>query len=82
MLHQVGAISRLFAALYLDEDVDVLIATLIRVWGFDVLTTVAAGNLGKRDREQLAYAQETGRTLVTHNRADFERLARGAFADG
>jgi hypothetical protein len=41
--------SRLFIALYLDEDVDVLVAELIRAYGFDVLTTRDAGLLGEDD---------------------------------
>lgn len=47
-----------------------------------VLTTVEAGNLGKSDHEQLAYASEHHRALVTHNRVDFERLADAYFTNG
>jgi hypothetical protein len=36
----------LFMALYLDEDVDVLIADLIRARGFIVITTQEAGQAG------------------------------------
>jgi uncharacterized protein with PIN domain len=74
--------SRLFIALYLDEDVDVLVAELIRAYGFDVLTTRDAGLLGEDDEAQLAYAASEGRAMLTHNRADFERLAREYFASG
>ena len=74
--------SRLFIELYLDEDVSVLVADLIRARGFAVTTTVEAGNLGKSDAEQLAHAATRQQTFLTHNRADFERLAQEYFAAG
>jgi hypothetical protein len=40
--------SRLFIELYLDEDVDVLIAQLLRARGFVVVTTQEAGQLRKQ----------------------------------
>jgi hypothetical protein len=46
----------LFIDLYLDEDVDVLVADLIRARGFTVITTQEAGNIGGSDRQQLAAA--------------------------
>lgn len=60
---------------YLDEDVDVLLAPLLAVHGIDCLTTLAAGNVGLTDEEQLAFAAAESRVLITHNRNDFERLA-------
>ena len=66
----------LFIALYLDEDVAALLATLIHSHGFDVITTQEAGQAGNRDPEQLAYAVSQHRTIVTHNRGDFDELAR------
>jgi predicted nuclease of predicted toxin-antitoxin system len=68
--------------LYLDEDVDVLIVELLRARGFLALTTVQADNLGHGDREQLQYAMKNQLCLLTHNRADFEELAREYFAAG
>jgi predicted nuclease of predicted toxin-antitoxin system len=65
----------LFAALYLDEDVSGLVARLVRGRGYDVLTVREAGQAGKSDPEQLAFATGDGRTIVTHNRRDFEPLA-------
>jgi uncharacterized protein DUF5615 len=70
----------LFIELYLDEDVDVLVADLVRARGFTVITTQEAGNVGASDRQQLAAAARLRRTLVTHNRADFELLAEDYFA--
>jgi predicted nuclease of predicted toxin-antitoxin system len=66
----------IFIQLYLDEDVDVLVATLLQARGFSAITTRDAEQLGKEDSEQLAYASEQGKALLTHNRADFEELAK------
>jgi predicted nuclease of predicted toxin-antitoxin system len=68
-------VSRLFIELYLDEDVDVLLAALLRARGFVVITTRDAGQLGTDDAAQLAYAVSHHKTFFTHNRADFEALA-------
>ncbi|MEL7420760.1 MAG: DUF5615 family PIN-like protein [Cyanobacteria bacterium J06643_13] len=72
--------SSLFIRLYLDEDVNVLIADLLNARGFDVLTVRDAGRLQASDEEQLAYAISQQRTLVTHNRSDFEKLVQIYFA--
>ncbi len=74
--------SKLFIELYLDEDVDVLVAELIRARGFSAITTVEAGQLQNEDAEQLTYVIAHERTLVTHNRVDFEALAQTYFAAG
>ena len=65
---------RLFIALYLDEDVDIVIAAMLRARGFQVTTTLAEGNLGANDDDQLAYAAGKQMVLLTHNRQDFEKL--------
>jgi predicted nuclease of predicted toxin-antitoxin system len=62
----------LFVHLYLDEDVSVLVADIVRAHGFDVLTTREARNLGRSDLEQLTFATTEHRALLTHNRVDFE----------
>ena|GEM_PF-160724 len=74
--------SKLFIELYLDEDVDVLIAELIRARGFSATTTVEAGQLHNDDDAQLAYTVTHDKTFVTHNRADFETRAQAYFAAG
>lgn len=74
--------SRLFVHLYLDEDVSVLIAKLVRSRGFEATTTLEAGQLGKSDAGQLAFAAEKGMALVTHNRRDFEILDQQYRASG
>ena len=74
--------NRLFIELYFDEDVSVLIAEWLRVRGFTVQTTHEAGRKSINDKEQLAYAVSQQRTLLTHNRDDFARLAQEYFAAG
>ncbi len=71
--------SDIFIELYHDEDVSALIADMIRARGFSVLTTFKAGNLGKSDAGQLEFAVSQKRVLLTHNRVDFEILAKEYF---
>ena len=68
--------SRLFIEVYLDEDVDILVAAVLRARRFTATTTVEVGNRGASDADQLAYAVERGQAFLTHNRMDFETLAR------
>lgn len=68
--------TRLFSEVYLDEDVSVLVASLLVARGFKALTTRYAGQLGQSDRAQLDYAASHGMLFLTHNRADFEALHR------
>jgi predicted nuclease of predicted toxin-antitoxin system len=63
----------LFIELYLDEDVDVLVADLIRARGFTASTARDVGNLHEDDDEQLAHAADNQLAFVTHNRADIVR---------
>lgn len=63
-----------FAALYSDEDMSALVATLLRSRGLDITTVPEQGTLGKTDREQLEFTTSVGRCILTHNRVDFERL--------
>lgn len=74
--------SVIFICLYLDEDVNVLVADLLQARGFDVITARDAGLLHTTDAEQLAYAVSQARTLVTHNRTDFEQLVQNYFDSG
>ena len=74
--------NQLFIEFYLDEDVDVLIADLLRARGFKATTTQEAGQLGSSDVEQLAYAGKMQRAFFTHNRGDFERLVEECFTSG
>lgn len=74
--------NRLFLGLYLDEDVDVLIAELIRSRGYDIVAACEEGQTRRTDAEQLAYAAAARRALATHNRDDFQRLAQEYFTAG
>jgi predicted nuclease of predicted toxin-antitoxin system len=75
-------VSSLFIELYLDEDVSVLVADLLRARGFAVATTLEMGRLGQNDAEQLQYAISHRKTLLTHNRVDFESLVQRYFSSG
>ena len=72
----------LFAAIYLDEDVNVLLGELVTPRRFLALTARDAGQLGNSDSVQLAHAAEAGLAILTHNRADFEELHRQYLANG
>jgi uncharacterized protein DUF5615 len=75
-------VNRLFIKLYLDEDVSVLVASLLRTRGFVATTTLETGNLGCSDLNQLEHATTAGKALLTHNRVDFEALAQQYFSSG
>ncbi len=57
--------------LYLDEHIPVALSALLSTHGVDCLTTKAAGNRSLSDEDQLAYATQEGRALVTFDRKDF-----------
>jgi hypothetical protein len=67
---------RLWVEFYLDEDVSVLLATLLRARGFSARTTEEEGRKRASDADQLAYATDRGWTIITHNRKHFEALDR------
>ena len=74
--------SSFFIRLYLDEDVNVLVADLLNAKGFNALTVREAGQVQASDEEQLVYAVSQQRALVTDNRGDFEELIETYFATG
>lgn len=74
--------NKIFIELYLDEDVDVRIARLIRRDGFAATTARDEGQLGKSDPEQLEYAISQGWAIITHNRPHFQALANQYFIEG
>lgn len=59
--------NELFIKFYLDEDVDVLIAELIRSQNFQAISTNEVGRKGKSDPQQLDYAVNRQNAIVTHN---------------
>ena len=58
----------LHAMFFLDEDLSPRIATIAREQGLDVLSTHESGRNGLDDEEQLRFAAQEGRILVTCNR--------------
>ncbi len=74
--------SGLFASLYLDEDLDVVIAGILKSRGFSTITTLEAEQVRNTDDKQLTYATEQQLVLLTHNRKHFEKLARDWYTAG
>ncbi|TAK56856.1 MAG: hypothetical protein EPO24_10550 [Bacteroidetes bacterium] len=60
--------------LYLDEDVNVLLALLLQARSINITTAHGQKMLGRSDVEQLDFASTLNAALVTHNRVDFEKL--------
>lgn len=61
-------------SLYLDEMIPVVLAVILRQYGYDVLTAKEADMLAKSDEEQLAFAVSNKRTIITFNIKDFALL--------
>jgi predicted nuclease of predicted toxin-antitoxin system len=61
---------------YLDEDVNVELATFLQIQSHEARTTARAGNQGNEDEDQLDYATQRSAVLITHNRRHFRRLHR------
>ncbi len=53
--------------LYTDEDIPTHAVRMLRAGGANVLTTSEAGNCGKDDSSQVAFAARSGRALITRN---------------
>ncbi len=63
-------------SLYLDEDVRVLLAEVLRNRGYTVTHVLEVGRNGKSDSEQLAYAVKHKMTILTHNIKDYVVLSK------
>ncbi|MDQ3219755.1 MAG: DUF5615 family PIN-like protein [Pyrinomonadaceae bacterium] len=74
--------SKLYIELYLDDNVDVLVAKILRARGFSVLTVDEAGRKGLLDSDQLKFAVEGSLAIVSMDRVDFEVLAKEYFYSG
>jgi predicted nuclease of predicted toxin-antitoxin system len=57
--------------LYLDEDIRVLLADILRQRGYDAIHVLEAKRDGLTDPEQLSYAVNQKRAILTHNIRDF-----------
>jgi predicted nuclease of predicted toxin-antitoxin system len=64
----------LFVRLYFDRHIMTKLAVDLRVRGFDVLTTEEAGKDTASDEEQLAFATNQGRSILSFNIRDFAPL--------
>jgi len=62
--------------LYLDEDVDPLLAKVMSDRGYDVLSTREAKMHKSDDYKQIDFATSQGRAILTHNIRDFHRIAK------
>ncbi len=62
-------------ALFLDEDVWLGLASVLRENGFNAIHVYECKRGGLSDPEQLAYAAREGRAILTHNIGDFVSLA-------
>jgi hypothetical protein len=60
--------------LFIDEDVHLELADALRTRGFDAIHVREVGRRSLSDREQLAYAIDQRRSLLTFNVGDFCRL--------
>lgn len=70
----------MFIKTYLDENISFVVAEILRQRGFEVITAQEAGNKGSSDEKQLEFALNRGMSILTHDRVDFEELAKGYFA--
>ena len=66
--------TRLFAELYLDEDVHKRVASALRMRGFNVVSAHEVDMRGMTDRQQLGYAVSQKRSLVTFNVVHYVKL--------
>ncbi|MCB0174726.1 MAG: DUF5615 family PIN-like protein [Anaerolineae bacterium] len=67
--------------LLLDEDVWAGLAKTLCNEGFDVIHVSEIGRTGLSDPDQLTYATQEGRAILTHNAKDFVPLAIAYFFD-
>jgi predicted nuclease of predicted toxin-antitoxin system len=75
-------VTNLFAKVYLDENIDIRLAALLRHRGFCATTAHAVGLLRADDRTQLSCAATHGYCLVTHNLREFEPLHQSILSAG
>jgi predicted nuclease of predicted toxin-antitoxin system len=62
---------KLFASVYADENMHVLVPKYLRIRGFDATNAEESAMRGRSDREQLEFAVSQKRMIVTHDRKDF-----------
>lgn len=67
-------------SLYLDEDVRVLLAEVLRNRGYNASHVLEVGRTGKSDHEQLIHAARRKMAILTHNIRDYAILSK-AYAE-
>ena len=72
----------MFVKTYFDENISVIVAEILRSRGFQATTAQEAGNKGLSDESQLEFASRQEMAILTHDRVDFEDLAKNYFANG
>lgn len=66
---------------YLDEDIDVALEQALINRGVDAVSTLKAGKIGNTDEEQLLFARNEKRSIITHNVRDFVILHKKFISD-
>lgn len=67
-------------SLYLDEDVRVVLAEVLRNRDYNASHVLEAGRTGKSDHEQLAYTVRHRMAILTHNIRDYAIISK-AYAE-
>ncbi|MCK4417145.1 MAG: DUF5615 family PIN-like protein [Candidatus Latescibacteria bacterium] len=68
--------------LYLDEDIDTRLVPAVKFLGFDVISVAETDRRGLSDEEQLSYASDQGRTILTHNTAHYAQINKRWLREG
>ena len=68
--------------IYLDEDISPVIANVLRSRGYDVISSHEVNMNGKGDKEQLDYAIQNERVLLTFNARHFAPLIEEYYQKG
>ena len=59
---------------YLDEHIQAALGEALRARGVDILTTQEAGNIGIEDVEQLLFATQDNRCLLSYNKRHYAKI--------
>lgn len=68
--------------LYLDEDITYLLARILRDMGYDVVSAHEINMRSRSDEEQMLWAVNEQRAILTCNISHFTSLARKCYATG
>jgi hypothetical protein len=78
----VSAVEGLSIRPYLDNNIDLWIASDLRIRGFDAVHSLEIGHDQLTDEQHLRWAADQGRTVLTFDRQDFQDLAVEWFLRG